>query len=127
MSNPWSITNRAAAGSASTASIAAPASAKASNICTRLRSISVSLAGSSAGTDQIVVRDGASGSGTILKQWDLSVPANGSSLLFMTGLDIRNTPGNALTVEGVSGVTSDREAVNAEGDFVPQGYPMFQS
>lgn len=96
-------------------------------MCTRLRTISVSLAGSAAGTDQIVVRDGATGTGTILKQWDLSVPANGSSLLFLTGLDIRNTPGNALTVEGVNGVTTDREAVNAEGDFVPQGYPMYQS
>jgi hypothetical protein len=74
-----------------------------------------------------VVRDGASGSGTILAQWDLSGAANGSSIIALTGMDLRSTPGNALTVEFVNGLSGNREDVNAQGDFIPSGYPMFQS
>lgn len=96
-------------------------------MCVRLRAIQCSLGGSAAGTDLLVVRDGATGAGTILLQVDLAVPANGSNIVQLTGLDIRSTPGNGLTVEFVSGVSSDREAVNAQGDYVPQGYPQFEN
>lgn len=96
-------------------------------MCVRLRAIQCSLAGSAAGTDQLVIRDGASGTGTILQTLDFAVAANGSQVEQLTGLDIRSTPGNGLTVEFVSGVSSDRESVNAQGDYVPQGYPQFEN
>ena len=54
---------------------------------------------------------------------ELSVPANGADDILLTGLDLRNTPGNGLTVAFVSGVASDVETVNAQGDFIPAGLP----
>ena len=124
MAGSWSITNRSSAGAAATASQAAPSSAGAVGQQTRLQALQCRLNGVAAGTDQLVVRDGASGTGTILAQWDLSVGANTvSDQLSLTGLDLRASVGNALTVEFVNGVASDREDVNAQGDYVPQGYP----
>ena len=125
MANPWTQTARAAAGSPSSASQAAPASASAQGVVVRLRAMQCRLSGTAAGTDQLVVRDGASGTGTIIWQQDLSVPANGSDSVNLTGLDIRASVGNALTCEFVNGVASDRETVNIQGDFVPQGAPLF--
>lgn len=126
MSGYWSITARASAGSASSASQDAPTSAQGVGQITRLRSLQCTLGGTSAGTDQLVVRDGPTGTGTIIWQADLAIAANGTSPLVISNLDLRASLGNALTVEFVSGVTGDREDVNAQGDFVPQGYPAFQ-
>ena len=127
MSGYWSMTARSAsAGNAASASQAAPTSAEGVGQITRLRSLQCSLGGSSAGTDELVVRDGDAGSGTIIWSADLAIPANGTSPLIISNLDLRASLGNALTVEFVSGVTGDREDVNAQGDFVPQGYPAFQ-
>ena len=124
-SAPWSITNRGAAGSPATAAQAAPTNAATSGTTTRVRCIEASLAGSAAGTDQLVVRDGATGAGTIIWQSDLSVAANGDATRTWCDLDLRATPGNSLTVEFVAGVASDREDVNAQGDFVQQGFAAF--
>ncbi len=94
----------------------------------RLRAIFASLAaGATAGTDQLVIRDGASGVGTIIWQADLSVPANGGDRVQLSNLDIRATPGNSLTVEFVNGLGQARETVNGEGDIIPVGYPLFMS
>lgn len=125
MSGYWSITNRGILGAAATATLAAAAAATDGGQVNRLRSLTGTLSGGSAGTDLLVVRDGPSGSGTIIWQSDLSVAANGTASIFMTNMDLRASPGNALTIEFVSGVASDRESVNAEGDYVPLGYPMF--
>src|SRR5260221_14732986 len=99
MSGPWTITNRGSAGAAATASQAAPTSGLAQGVQLRLRALSASLAGSAAGADQLVVRDGASGTGAIIWPWDLSVPANGGDRVLFFGLDLRGFPGNALTIE----------------------------
>ncbi len=125
MADGWRITNRGAAGAAATATSPAPASGGALNQVMRLRSIQARLAGTAAGTDQLVVRDGPSGTGAIIWQEDLSIAANGSDQIALSGLDLRSSPGNGLTVEFVAGVASDREDVNAQGDIVPQGYPIF--
>lgn len=124
MSGSWSISNRANAGAAASASQAAPASGLVQGLQVRLRALQCRLSGASAGTDQLVIRDGASGAGAIIWTEDLSVPANGSDQISLTDLDIRATPGNALTVEFVGGVNGDRESVNAQGDYVPVGYPV---
>lgn len=126
MADPWQITNRSAAAAAASASQPAPASASATNrLVARLRAIQASIQSVAAGTDQLVVRDGASGVGTIIWQTDIQVAIGAFAMVELAGLDLRASPGNALTVEFVTGVASDREAVNAQGDFVPQGYPPF--
>lgn len=128
MGQPWAITNRSAAGAPASASQAAPASAgPAANqqgLQVRLRALQCSIQSVAAGTDQLVVRDGASGVGAIIWQTDIQVGIGQFAMVNLPDLDIRATPGNALTVEFVAGVASDREAVNAQGDFVPYGYPM---
>lgn len=125
MSYGWTITNRGTSGTAASASRASPTSASSVGQQTRLRSFQCTLSGTAAGTDQLVIRDGASGSGTIIAQFDLSVAANGNSIIALSGLDLRASVGNSLTIEFVNGVTSDTEDVNAQGDFIPAGYPMF--
>jgi hypothetical protein len=120
----WQISNRGSAGAAATVSLASPANAVGSGQLIRLRSLQATLSGGSSGTDQLVVRDGASGAGTIIWSTDLSIAANGTQIIQQPGLDLRASPGNALTVEFVGGVTNDREDVNAQGDYVPVGYPL---
>lgn len=71
-----------------------------------------------------MVRDGTSGTGTIIWQSDPSIAANGTVTIFLTDMDLRSSIGNALTIEFVNGVAGDRESVNAEGDYVPSGWPL---
>lgn len=127
MSGYWRISNRPSSGTAASASRAAPTSGLAAGTQVRMRAIQVSLSGSSAGTDQVVVRDGASGAGAIIWTADLSIPANGGQVYNEWQLDLRATPGNALTVEFVNGVANDQESVNAQGDYVPSGWPLGMS
>lgn len=121
MSSQWQISNRGSVSTAATVSKTAPASATVGNLQLRLRSLTATLAGSAAGTDQLVVRDGPTSSGTIIWTADLSVAANGFASIAQSDMDLRASPGNALTIEFVSGVSSDFEDVNAQGDYIPQG------
>ena len=127
MAGPWNLTSRPAASSAAGVSQAAPTNGLATGLSVRLRQLSASLDGIAAGSDLLVVRDGAAGSGTIIWQADLNVVISTSQFITINGLDLRATPGNALTVEFVSGSNSNRECINASGDMVPVGWPMFQS
>lgn len=115
MAAPWSITNTSTAGVAATATLAQPTSAVAQGQQIRVRSVSATVGGTGAGADVLQVKDGS----TVVKAWNLSVPANGFASVQLTNLDIRIS--GALTVAFVSGVTSDIETVNAEGDFVQAG------
>jgi len=119
---PWQITNTSSAGGAATASEAAPISAGVSESQLRLRSLQVSVAGTSAGTAEAVIRDGGSGSGTIIWAANFAMVANGGGHVEADNIDIRASVGNALTIEFTSGVTSATESVNAQGDIVPKGY-----
>ena len=120
----WQITNTGTAGGVATVSQVAPTGAAlGGNTVVRLRQLACSLGGAAAGIDRFVVRDGASGTGTIIWSMELSVPANGSSIVTEEGMDLRASVGNALTIETVAGVASDLETVNAAGDFVPAGQP----
>lgn len=126
--NPWTALNFPSTATAATVSVAAPTGASASNLCTRLRALQISVScGATAQTPlQWVVRDGATGAGTIIATGTLAAPANDWAECNLTGLDLRTTPGNALTVEfTAAGVTASQEAVSAQGDYVPQGYPQF--
>ena len=126
-SNTWQITDRASSSAAASATQAAPASALSGGAVVRLRSLQAAISGTGAGADELVVRDGASGVGAIIWSLDLAMPANDTQIVQITGLDLRASVGNGLTVEFVSGIASDQENVNAQGDFVPQGWPFGQS
>lgn len=119
----WQVTNTGTAGQAATVTISASAAATSGGQVIRLRALQGTLAGVSAGHDQMVVRDGNSGSGTIIWSAELSVVVNGGFTVPAGNIDLRASPGNNMTVEFVSGVTGDIETVNAQGDLVPNGYP----
>lgn len=119
MAAPWSITNTSAGGAAATANVAAPTSATTTNQVTRLRAIQATLAGTTAGQDTLQVLDGVA----VIFAARMSVPANGSDNIQLSDLDLRASPGSTLTVAFTSGVGSDIETVNAQGDFIPVGLP----
>lgn len=128
MSGFWSITNRPSAGTAASASQSSPAGSASGGQQVRLGGIQASLAGiSGSGSDLLVVRDGPTGTGTIIFQIDVAVGSNGVAIVQLPQMDLRATPGNALTVEFVSGSAGNREDINAQGDFVTLGWPFGQS
>ncbi len=116
----WQITNRGGAGAVATV---AAATGPDTTFQTRLRAIYCTLAGTAAGTGTIVVRDGATGVGTIIFEADLSTPSNNRDFLSFTEVDLRATAGNVMTIEFLSGTASDFQAVNAQGDYVAPGTP----
>lgn len=126
---PWTITNFPATNTAATATQAAPTNGLTTGQTLRLRALMVTL---SAGATQsavvrFVVRDGASGVGTVLMDGSLSVGANFGQSERLTGIDLRATAGNALTVEFTAGGgATTQETVWAQGDIVEVGYPAFQ-
>ena len=128
MASPWVITNFPSTATVATAGQVVPASAKAVGQVTRLRSLQVSVAtGATAQTPlQWVVRDGATGAGTIIATGALSAPANSVAAVDLTGLDLRASLGNAITVEfTAAGVSASQQAVSAQGDYVAHGAPLF--
>lgn len=125
----WTINNFPSTATQATASQAAPATAAAGGNQLRLRCLTVTLAaGATAATPlQAVVRDGATGTGTVIWTGALAAPANGSGVIVKCDQDLRATVGNALTIEfTAAGAAATQEAVSAQGDIVPAGYPMFQ-
>lgn len=130
MSNPWNINSVPSTAAQATATQAAPAGGLAAGLILRLRSIVAAVAtGATAQTPlQWVIRDGASGSGTILRTGVVAAPANSGDAMIEESMDVRASPGNALTVEfTAAGVTASQESVSASGDIIPQGYPIYQS
>lgn len=125
----WSITNFPATATAASASQAAPTNGSTTGMVVRCRAVSFSVA--CAGTAQTplqgVIRDGPTGTGTIMQNFVLAGPQDGSSIVQLSGLDVRASLGNAITVEFVANnVTASQSTVSAQGDLVPQGYPTFQ-
>jgi hypothetical protein len=85
--------------------------AGAMHIC---RSITASIvAGAAAqGQLQVVLRDGATGVGTILWSDNVACPAAESDRITIAGMNISGTPGNAMTLEFVAaGVATTFESV----------------
>jgi hypothetical protein len=118
--NTWQATARSIAGGAATISV--PVSPNTADQ-TRLRALYCTLDGSMAGSGTVVVRDGATGVGTIIFRSTLALAGGGIDVLERTSIDLRTTPGNLLTVEFLAGTASDFQSVNAQGDYVPPGTP----
>jgi hypothetical protein len=116
----WQLTTRSLAGAATSIAVATSPNSK---YQTRLRAMYCTLSGSSAGNGTVVVRDGATGVGTIMFEGTLSIPLNSRDLINRTDLDIRATVGNVLTVEFLAGTAGDFQAINAQGDYIPPGIP----
>jgi hypothetical protein len=90
---------------------------------TRLRAMYCTLDGPSSGSGTVVVRDGLTGVGTIIFQSTLNLPGSGIDILDRTGIDLRATAGNVLTIEFLAGTASDFQSINAQGDYAPPGTP----
>jgi|SRR6266851_3436313 len=134
-SGQWQINNFPAAAAQATAGQAAPpgssgsSATSGSTLVNRLRTLTITLsAGANAQVPiQVVVRDGATGAGTVIWTASLSAPINTAAPpIALSGLDLRASLGNAITVE-FTGTTAaaTQQAVAAGGDTVPLNYPAF--
>lgn len=126
-SGQWQINNFPAAAAQATANQAAPSTS--SGLVNRLRTLTITLsAGANAQTPiEVVVRDGATGAGTVIWSASLAVAVNSAAPpIALSGLDLRSSQGNAITVE-FTGTTAaaTQQSVSAGGDTVPVGYPAF--
>lgn len=117
----WQATNR----SSSAGAIATTAVGLGPNPTyqTRLRAIYCTLVGTNAGSGTVVVRDGPTGTGSIIFQSNLNIPANSQDIFSRSDLDLRATIGNVMTIEFLAGTPGDFQTVNALGDYVPLGTP----
>lgn len=121
MAGQWQTFNFPAANTAATASVTAGTTG---GLVLRLRALQVSISGTGAGAATIVVRDGATGAGTIIWETQINNAAN-SGTFYGTGvLDLRATSGT-LTIESTgAGGANTNLAVNAQGDYVALGAPF---
>lgn len=116
----WQVTIRGTAGTAATISVPGGPNL---TYQTRLRALYCTLDGPAAGSGTVVVRDGATGVGTVIFHSTLSLPGGGIDVLNRTDIDLRATAGNSLTIEFLAGTASDFQSVNAQGDYAPPGTP----
>lgn len=120
-SGQWQLTAQQSAAAATVTQTAVATGGQA----IRLRSLTFTLSGTSAGAITCVVRDGATGTGTIIWQGSLNCAANGSASIALQDQDLRATSGS-LTVESTgSGGSNTTTSVNAGGDLVQIGYPAY--
>jgi hypothetical protein len=107
----WSITAAAGAGNQSTASRAAGAA----GVRHVLRSFDFSVSGTAGGSVTINVRDGATGAGTILRQYVIDVLIGTSVVWGLSGLNQFGSAATAMTIEQAAGVANVIVTVNASG------------
>ena len=114
----WSIVSAPAAGTVSSASIAAEASVRHVVDC-----VSFSATASAAITTNsltVVVRDGATGAGTVIWQWVVNPVNAGTGAQSvqphsLCGLNLTGTTNTAMTAEFSAGVANVSEAVSVSG------------
>ena len=116
----WAVEHRPAAATQATISKAADAGGR--HVC---KSITVTLAavGTASGAEVAVLRDGATGAGTVLWSGVLSVPTNSSDNIAIAGLNIIGTKGTAMTLEFVAaGAAATFESVALSGYTCKENY-----
>jgi hypothetical protein len=110
---------------ANTAAVAVQAAAPASNDVNRCQTLTVTVAGDgthATGILEAVLRDGATGVGTIIWAGLLAAGATGADHIQLTGLDLRSSVGNALTLEFTSAPPNTCQCTAAmAGDLVALG------
>jgi len=102
VTNPgcWSIQNQPAVNTVATAT--KPAVPGVRHICKHVSACLASTTGlAAAATGLLALRDGASGAGTVIAIWQLSIPnvLGQMAQITLTDLDIVGTAGNAMTLE----------------------------
>ena len=115
----WDVQNTPAAATQATASKAAVANMR--HVC---KSISASIAaGATAQTPiRLVLRDGATGAGTIRWSKKLSAPVNGLATIDVTGLAIVGSVNTAMTLEfAAAGVAASEQDVFLGGIDITGG------
>lgn len=118
MAGQWQLQNFPAANTQATASVTAGTTG---GLCIRLRALQVSISGTAAGAATIVVRDGATGAGTILWETQINCAANSGTMYSGSDMDLRATSGT-LTIESTAaGGANTNIAVNAQGDYCQTG------
>ena len=120
MSQPWSLLSFPATATAPSAS----QSAAGSTLVNRLRALQVGVAtnGTAQPPVNVVVRDGSAGAGTIIWEASLSAVIDGGDTINLSQLDLRSSPGNALTVEFTAAPANAVQGyVNAQGDLCAVG------
>lgn len=109
----WSITHDPGAGVKAT--ISKGADATGAHVC-RGFSISLNAVAAIAAPIQVVVRDGATGAGTILWSARLTAPAGTTIIVERNGLNIRGSVNTAMTIEfAAAPAGTDFQAVNLNG------------
>lgn len=109
----WGIEHRPAAATQATISRAASTGKK--HYC---KSITATIAavGTASGIVTAVLRDGASGGGTVLWSGKMNVPIGGSASIALSDLNIEGTPGTAMTLEfTAAGAAATEETVAMTG------------
>lgn len=109
----WAVQHTPSSATKATISKAAVAGIR--HVC---ESITVSIAaGATAQTPVgVVLRDGATGAGTILWSAKLAAPVDGCAVIALSGLNIMGSVDTAMTLEfAAAGVTASEEAVSMAG------------
>lgn len=119
MAGQWQIT---ATANAAAVTASTTAGTTGGNVI-RLRSLQCTLGGTGAGSVTLVVRDGATGAGTIIWQGVIVTAAGTSSMLTKSGIDLRATSGTLTIETTASGGANTTSTVNATGDTCQQGAP----
>ena len=119
----WQVTAQASAAQATVTTTAGTTGGQA----IRCRAVFFSLSGTGAGAVTCVIRDGATGAGTIIWQGSLNTAANGSAFISPDNLDVRATSGS-MTIETTgSGGANTVTSINAQGDLIAIGKPYLDS
>lgn len=118
----WSITNSAAASTAASATQVAPSNFSATGMTIRARAFSATVAAATSGAALLQLVGG----GSVLKSWQMAVSSGGmDAQIVIADQDIRCNSGDSLVIAFASGTPGCAQTVNAEGDYVPVGYPAF--
>src|SRR6266436_6832868 len=115
----WSVTSNPGVGAQATATrpaSPAPPLADSKHVCTSVTATLVAAAATAAqGT--VNLRDGATGTGTILGSWVLAVPATIGSCIVLSidSLEIIGSPNTAMTLEFSAAIATQFESVTLTG------------
>lgn len=115
----WVVQSNPASGSQATASIAAEAGVRHVAQCVGWSAASAGAVTAAAGT--VILRDGATGAGTVLTPWSIAhLVAAGAGIqtvapTYLCGLSIVGTTNTAMTIEFNAGVTGEVQAVWVSG------------
>lgn len=99
----WAVNAQATAGTPSVTRAAGGAGVR--HIC---NSVSITVAAAATAQPAVIInlRDGASGTGTILQTWALAAPANSAAVINLSGLYIVGSAATAMTLEFAGATTT---------------------